>query len=108
MVMSVVERHDHIALADVRCVVTAGLGGASLRLLCLLLFTMELSAIFILTDLVQWYNSQMFTGAAIARVRFSPDAPCFFFFFFCLADVCGALSRGLSDAADAARLAPQP
>ena len=53
-------RHDHIALADVRCVVTAGLDGiASLRLLCFLLKTMELAAIFILTDLVQWYNSQM-------------------------------------------------
>ena len=36
-------RHDRIALPDVRCVVTAGLdGGASLRLLCLLLDTMEL------------------------------------------------------------------
>ena len=53
-------RRDHIALADVRCVVTAGLDGiASLRLLCLLLNTVELIAIFILTDLVQWYNSQM-------------------------------------------------
>ena len=47
-------RHDHIALPDVRCVVTAGLdGGASLRLLCLLLDTMELFLLKLVFPVVQ-------------------------------------------------------
>ena len=47
-------RHDYIALPDVRCVVTAGLdGGASLRLLCLLLDTMELFLLKLVFPVVQ-------------------------------------------------------
>ena len=89
-------RRDHIALADVRCVVTAGLDGiASLRLLCLLriLNTVERLAIFILTDLVQWYNSQMQTTSH-RRCEFDSHRMHFFFFFVWLPCAVHVLCHG--------------
>ena len=74
-------RRDHIALADVRCVVTAGLDGiASLRLLCLLLKTVELTRDLHfnrLSSVVQ--QSNVNSQSPALRVRFSQNALFFFF-----------------------------
>ena len=96
-------RHDHIA--PVRCVVTAGRRHCVVTRCCLLLHTMELTAI--LTFLPTWlsgYDSQVVNSQPPAlRVRSSQDARFFssFLFWLTCAVLCHACTAGLNDAAAA-------